>query len=127
MFQFFGGRSKARRGVDKVVLLVTDGKPVDMDLLQNVVKDLKDKAVKIITVAIGSSDNYIQRFRYIVRGIASGYAQGFKAKKDHLKDIAEDVAKEICDTIQSPHPPKKPICKYCTSYDALCHIQMGRK
>ena len=89
-----------------MILLITDGKPVDIGLLLNVVKDLKDKAVKIVTVAIGSSDNYIQRFRYIVRGISSGFAQGFKAKKDYLNYIVEDVANEICKKLKLPSPPK---------------------
>jgi uncharacterized protein YegL len=112
-FQFFSGSGKARPEVDKVILLITDGKPADRDLLQEVANDLKEKEVRIITVAIGSSNNYIQRFRYILRSIASGFKQAFKAKKDHLNSIVEDVTKEIC--IQIPSPPKgKPKRKYGT-------------
>ena len=111
--QFFGGKGKARPGVDKVLLLITDGKPADMELLKTVVKDLKQKHVRIITVAIGTSFNYIQRFRYVLRSIASGFDQAFKATKDDMYVIVNDVAKEICKTIQTPFPSKgKPKCKY---------------
>jgi uncharacterized protein YegL len=111
-FQFFG-KINARPGIHKVILLITDGKPADMILLQNVVKELKEKKVKIITVAIGTSNNYIQRFRYIVRSIASGFKQAFKVVKDNMKSIADDVAKEICKTVRPPRPTKgKPKCKY---------------
>ncbi|CAB4006278.1 Hypothetical predicted protein [Paramuricea clavata] len=100
------GKIKARPEVDRVILLITDGKPADMNLLQNVVKELKEKHVKIISVAIGTSYNYIQRFRYIVRSIASGFKQAFKVEKDNMKSIEEDVAKEVCRTVQPPAPPK---------------------
>lgn len=116
-FQFFGGKSKARPAVDKVILLISDGKPKDMDLLQKVVKDLKEKQVRIVTVAIGSSYSYIQRFRYILRSIATGFKYAFKSEKDSLNkpSLIEDVAKEICETIKAPQTPKgKPKCKYET-------------
>ena len=101
--------------MDKVILLISDGKPTDMDLLHKVVMDLKEKQVRIVTVAIGSSYNYIQRFRYTLRSIASGFKRAFKSEKDRLnkQSIIEDVAREICETIKVPQTPKgKPKCKY---------------
>ncbi|XP_028415540.1 collagen alpha-1(XII) chain-like [Dendronephthya gigantea] len=105
--QFFGGNSQSRRGVDKVILLITDGKPVDNNLLQNVVKDLNDKDVRIVSVAIGTSNHRIQRFRYIVRTIASGFNQGFKAEHRKLKSLVDDVAREVCTLKKIPAPPEK--------------------
>lgn len=92
--------------------MITDGKPIDINLLQNVVKDLKDKGVRIVSVAIGTSNRRIQRFRYIVRTIASGFKQGFKAEHGKLRYLVDDVAKEICRSEKLPAPPGKAKCKY---------------
>ena len=103
--------------MDKVILLISDGKPKDIDFLQKVVKDLKEKQVRIVTVAIGSSHNYIQQFRYTLRSIATGFKHAFKSEKDNLNrpSMIEDVAKEICETLKVPQTPKgKPKCKYET-------------
>lgn len=112
-FQFFGGKSKARPEVDKAILLITDGKPVDVDFLEKVVRDLKDKQVKIVTVATGTRMSHIQKFRYIVRSIATGFEEGLRAVHDDMLKIVGNVAIQLCKTIQPPSPPKgKSQCKY---------------
>lgn len=104
-FQFFGGNRKSRPGINKAILLITDGSPADADLLQEVVRTLKEQKVKIVSVAIGSTYDYIQRFRYIVRSISSGFKQAFRAQKDHMQVVLKDVVTETC-TRKTPSPPK---------------------
>ena len=115
LLQFFGKRGKGRDGVDKVLLLITDGKPMDARKLRKEVKILKEKRVRIITVSVGGSRRRIQRYKYLVRSIASGFKQSFSTQHRHLLRYVDRIAEEVCWRNKATSPGRE--LRKCSAWD----------
>ena len=95
--QVFNGHKDEREDAERVLLLVTDGKPHDTDVALKEADELKKKGVHLITIGAGS-DSWIENFKYELSRLGSKPTHNHRVKYEQLEKITPKLVQNICNS-----------------------------